>query len=155
MKITTEPRSDQLNADDFIAGPRSFTVASARAGTAEQKYDILFEGEDRVWRPPLTVLRLLVAGWTDDATIWPGRKVTLYRDPSIKFGRDAVGGIRVSHMSDLPNGQPLTENLTVTRGKRAGFTVQPMSRADELRCEWRTATPERQEEIRAEVAALS
>lgn len=124
MKITTEPRSDQWNADDFVSGPRTFTVAGVRTGTAEQKYDILLEAEERVWRPPLTVLRLLVAGWGDDAAAWTGRRITLYRDDSIKFGKDAVGGIRVSHMSHLA--KPLRIALTATRGKRAMHVVEPL-----------------------------
>ena len=37
MKITAEPRSDQWNADDFIGGPRTFTVAGVKVGKAEQK----------------------------------------------------------------------------------------------------------------------
>lgn len=125
MRITTEPRSDQWNADDFVGGPRTFTIAGVKVGSAEQKYDIeLVEGEGRAWRPPLTVLRLLVAGWTDDATVWVGRRVTLYRDPTIRFGKDQVGGIRVSHMSHLD--KPLREALTITRGKRSVFVVQPL-----------------------------
>lgn len=128
MKITTEPRSDQWNADDFVGGPRTFTIDGAREGTAEQKYDIkLAEGEGRVWRPPLTVLRLLVAGWGDDASTWVGHRVTLVRDPSVRFGKEAVGGIRISHMSHLD--KPLQVALTVSRGKRQMFTVQPLADA--------------------------
>jgi len=128
VKITAEPRSDQWNADDFVGGPRTFTIAGVKPGAAEQKYDVeLVEGEGRVWRPPLTVLRLLIAAWGDDATVWVGRRVTLYRDPSIKFGRDAVGGIRVSHLSHID--KPLTVALTETRGKRAAHTVQPLVEA--------------------------
>ena len=127
MKITAEPRSDQWNADDFIGGPRTFTVAGVKVGTAEQKYDIeLVEGEGRWWRPPLTMLRLLIAAWGDEAAEWTGRRVTLYRDESIKFGSDAVGGIRISHMSHLPGNKPLNTMLTSTRGRRAKHTVQPL-----------------------------
>lgn len=127
MKITAEPRSDQWNADDFIGSARTFTIAGVKVGAAEQKYDIeLVEGEGRVWRPPLTVLRLLISAWGDEAATWTGRRVTLYRDESIKFGSDAVGGIRVSHMSDLPGGKSLTVKLTSTRGRRASHTVQPL-----------------------------
>jgi hypothetical protein len=127
VKITAEPRSDQWNADDFIGGPRTFTIAGVKVGAAEQKYDIdLVEGEGRVWRPPLTMLRLLIAAWGDDAKAWTGRRVRLYRDASIKFGSDAVGGIRVSHMSDLPGGKSLTVKLTATRGRRAPVSVEPL-----------------------------
>lgn len=125
MKITAEPRSDQWNADDFTGGPRTFTVSGVVVGKAEQKYDIeLVEGEGRVWRPPLTVLRLLMAAWSDDATAWRGKRVTLFLDPTISFGRDKVGGIRVSHLSGID--KPLTISLSVSRGKRSPFTVQPL-----------------------------
>jgi len=129
MKITAEPRSDQWNADDFIGGPRTFTISGVKVGKAEQKYDIaLVEGEGRVWRPPLTMLRLLIAAWGDVAANWTGKRVTLYRDESVRFGPDAVGGIRVSHMSDLPTGNaPFTVKLTTKRGKRASHTVEPLS----------------------------
>jgi len=177
VKITAEPRSDQWNADDFVGGPRTFTIAGVSPGKAEQKYDIeLLEGDDRVWRPPLTMLRLLIAAWGDDAKVWQGRRVTLYRDESVRFGRDQVGGIRVSHMSDLPDGKPLTATLTVARGKRAQFTVQPLTDApaappqaeqptpdqvaaetdlDALRAMWTNATPDVQALIKQRVAELN
>lgn len=125
MKITAEPRSDQWNADDFTGGPRTFTVAGVKTGAAEQKYDIeLVEGQGRVWRPPLTMLRVLLAAWGDDAAAWQGRRVTLYQDPTVRFGKDAVGGIRISHLSHIDG--PLKLALTTTRGKRAPFVVQPL-----------------------------
>lgn len=124
MIITAEPRSDQWNADDFVQGPRTFTIAGVSHGKAEQKYDIALEGSDRVWRPPLTVLRILLKAWGDDATKWVGHQVTLYRDESVKFGPDQVGGIRVSHLSHID--KALTVPLTTSRGRRANFTVKPL-----------------------------
>lgn len=127
MKITAEPRSDQWNADDFIGGPRTFTVAGVKTGSAEQKYDIeLVEGQGRSWRPPLTMLRLLLHAWGDESDAWVGRRVTLYRNESIRFGPDEVGGIRISHMSNLPGNKPLTVKLTKTRGRRQNHTVEPL-----------------------------
>jgi hypothetical protein len=127
MKITAEPRSDQWNADDFIGGPRTFTIAGVKHGTAEQKYDVeLVEGDGRVWRPPLTMLRLLMAAWGDDTAVWVGRRVTLYRDETVRFGADAVGGIRVSHMSDLPGGKRFSTKVTEKRGKRVAVSVEPL-----------------------------
>lgn len=127
MKITAEPRSDQWNADDFIGGPRTFTIGGVKVGTAEQKYDIeLVEGDGRFWRPPLTMLRLLIAAWGDDAAVWTGRRVTLYRDETVRFGSDAVGGIRISHMSHLPGNKPLVAMLTSTRGRRARHVAEPL-----------------------------
>ena len=177
MRITAEPRSDQWNADDFVGSPRTFTIAGVTEGKAEQKYDIeLVEGEGRVWRPPLTMLRLLIAAWGDDATVWKGRRVTLYRDESVRFGNDAVGGIRVSHMSHLPDGKPFTARLTVSRGRKSPYTVEPLpddastrqapsgeptaedvaacTDRDQLRAWWQASGPERRQQIQARVAEL-
>jgi len=126
MKITAEPRSDQWNADDFIGGPRTFTIAGVKVGAAEQKYDVQLVCEDRVWRPPLTMLRLLIAAWGDEAAVWVGRRVTLYRDPAIRFGSDQVGGIRVSHLSNLPGGKRFSVALSESRGRRKQIAVEPL-----------------------------
>ena len=127
MKITAEPRSDQWNADDFMGGSsKTFTVAGVKDGSAEQKYDITLEGESRVWRPPVTTVRILMDAWGDESDVWVGRRVTMFRDPSVRFGKDAVGGIRISHLSHLPGGKPLTLAVTSARGKRPMVTIQPL-----------------------------
>jgi hypothetical protein len=120
------PKSDQLNAEDLLSGPRTFTIREVRAGgSLEQPVDVeLVEFPGRPFRPSKTVRRLLVAGWGSESNAYAGRRLTLYRDPSIKFGRDEVGGIRVSHMSHLT--KPLKLALTVTRGKRAPYVVEPL-----------------------------
>lgn len=127
MKITAEPKSDQWNAADFIAGPRTFTIADTKEGGAEQKYDIaLVEGGGRAWRPPLTIIRLLMAAWGDESDAWKGRRVTLFCDADVRFGSDAVGGIRVSHMSDLPGNKKFSVRLPTSRGKGRPYTVEPL-----------------------------
>jgi cytochrome c556 len=66
----------------------------------------------------------LVYTWGADGTTFIGRAMTLYRDPSVKFGGLEVGGIRISHMSDIE--KPVTMALTATRANRKPFTVQPL-----------------------------
>lgn len=172
MKITAEPRSDQLNADDFVGRSATFTIAGVRVGKAEQKYDIdLVEVEGRAWRPPLTVLRLLLAAWGDEAGDWVGRKVTLYRDETVAFGKDVVGGIRVSHMSHLPDNKPFETRVTTKRGRRAPLRVEPIvesqpspeptaeqvaaeTNIDTLTAMWQASGPERRQQIEARVAEL-
>lgn len=139
MKITAEPRSDQWNAEDFLQGPRVFAIAGVKNGAAEQKYDIDLEGESRVWRPPLTMLRVLLTAWGDDSDAWVGRRVQLFHDPNVRFGKEAVGGIRIAALSHLDG--PLNLKLTATRGKRVAFTVQPLKDAPKPAVtarDWRT-----------------
>ena len=163
MRITIEKKTDQLNFEDFLGGVTQIvTITDVRAGTKEQQYDLAIEGDQRVWRPAVTMLKLMAAAWGDEAKDWIGRRVSLYGDPNVMFGRDKVGGIRISHMSDLPDGKPFSVSLTVTKGKRATHTVDPLpdldptaARIAALKVEWKTATPERQAEIVAEVARLN
>lgn len=123
---TLAPRSDQINADDFITGPRTFIVEKVTAGTPEQPVEIHLAGlPGRPFKPSKTVRRLLVAAWGPEASAWTGRRMTLYRDPAVRFGGAEVGGIRVSHLSDID--KPIKVALTVTRGKRQPFTIEPLA----------------------------
>lgn len=127
MDLTTsiEPNSQQVNAEDLLVAPMTVTVTGVEKGTAEQPVFIhLAEFEGRTYRPGKSMRRILVATWGTDSSAYIGRKLTIYNDPTIKFGKDFTGGIRISHMSHIE--KPVTVALTVTRGKRAPFTVQPL-----------------------------
>ena len=122
------PKSDQLNAEDLLSGPRTFTVADVKKGSDEQPVNIhLVEFPGRPFRPSKTVRRILVNAWGPEASAYAGRRMTLYRDPAVKFGGMDVGGIRVSHLSHID--KPLSVALTVSRGKRQPYTVQPLAAA--------------------------
>lgn len=152
LTASIEARSDQINADDLISGPATYTVREVVNGKAEQPFDFLLVETERAYRPSKTMRRVIVAAWGPDASQYAGRRLTLYREPSIQFGGKAVGGIRVSHMSGID--KPVEVMAQVTRGKREKFIVQPLpelSRADQLRSEWKSATPERRAEIEAEM----
>lgn len=124
---TLAPKSDQLNADDLIAGPRTITITAVTKGTPEQPVNIVTQefGDARPYKPGLSMRRVIAACWGTDAAVYIGRQLTLYRDDKIRFGGQDVGGIRISHASHLD--KPLTVQLTVTRGKRAPFTIQPLA----------------------------
>lgn len=122
---TLTPKSDQLNAEDLLAGPRTVTVDKVTKGSVEQPVDIhLVEFPGRPFRPSKTVRRILVAAWGAEATAYTGRRMTLYRDAAVRFGGMDVGGIRVSHLSHLE--ERITLALTVTRGRRAPYVVDPL-----------------------------
>lgn len=120
------PRSDQVNADDFIGGPRTFTIEAVHINPdADQPVQIQLVGEKRVWRPCKSMSRVLVAGWGPDAKTYSGRSVTLYRDPKVKWGGMEVGGIRISHMTHIERDMMI--QLTATKGKRAPHVVKPLA----------------------------
>jgi len=120
------PKSDQLNADDLIAGPVTVTVQEVVQGTAEQPVDVrLVEFPGRAYRPSKSMRRVMVMAWGAEASTYAGRRITLFRNPEITFGRDKVGGIEISHLSNID--KPLTVALTATRGKRKNFTVGPLA----------------------------
>jgi hypothetical protein len=125
ITATLEAKSSQLNTDDLIAGAKTITITKVSAGSAEQPVAVSFEGDGgKPWYPCKSMRRVLVAAWGADALQYVGRRVTLFRDPSVIYGGIAVGGIRVSHLSHLDG--PLSIALTVTRQKRSPYKVQPL-----------------------------
>lgn len=127
MGAVIEPKSDQLNSDSLMAGPITIKIksVSVRAGT-EQPVSIFYEGDDgKPWKPCKSMARILVSAWGADSSKYVGKALTLYRDPKVKWGGLEVGGIRVSHMSDLEG--PMTMALTETKQSRKPFTVRPLT----------------------------
>ena len=123
------PKSDQLNADDLIGGPVTVTIKDVTAGNPEQPVNVaLVEFPNRAYRPSKSMRRVMVLAWGPEAAAYVGRKLTLYRNPEITFGKDKVGGIEISHLTHLD--KPLTVALTATRGRRKAFTVQPLAIAE-------------------------
>ena len=128
MTPTLAAKSNQLTSDDLIAGPLTIVVTKVTAGSAEQPVAISYDGDQgKPWYPCKSMRRVLVAAWGADAKVYIGRSMTLFRDPEVSYGGIKVGGIRISHLSDLDG--PLSIALTVTRQKRAPYKVQPLAKA--------------------------
>ena len=127
LSDTIQPKSDQLNADDLLAGPLDVTVASVRRVSDEQPVQIDLVETDRPWKPCKTVRRILVALWGADGEAWVGRRARIYNDPRVTWGGQRVGGIRVSHLSHIDGRK--TVLVSVKRGKREPQTIEPMPEA--------------------------
>jgi hypothetical protein len=126
MTPTLAAKSNQLTTDDLIAGPLTIQITRVSAGSPEQPVAVHFDGDDgRPWHPCKSMRRVLVAAWGADASQYVGRRVTLFRDPEVTYGGIKVGGVRISHLSNLDG--PLSIALTVTRQKRAPYKVQPLT----------------------------
>lgn len=126
MSAVIVPKSDQINADDLMAGPRTITITRVEItpGT-EQPVSIFFEGDGgKPYRSCKSMSRVLVAIWGPDASVYVGRSMTIYRDPDVTWGGMAVGGIRISHMSHMD--APVVLALTATKKARKPFRVLPL-----------------------------
>lgn len=122
---TCKARSDQLNADDIIGGPITVTITDVAKASADQPIIISITGGHQPFKPCKTSRRTLVAAWGANAREWIGRSMTLYRDPNVKWAGDNVGGIRISHLSNITS--PLELALSESKGKKKKFTVQPLT----------------------------
>lgn len=127
MLPTITPKSDQLNADDLIAGPRTVTITAVKAapGNAEQPVAVYFDGDDgKPYMPCKSMRRVMVAVWGRDASQYAGKAMTLFRDPKVTWGGMEVGGIRISHMSHMEG--PIVLALTATQKARKPYRVLPL-----------------------------
>ena len=171
------PTSDQLDAIELV-NPRTFTIDSgSRLGSRDGKTvaEIRLVGFPRVWRPSKGMLDVLAKCWGTDGKAWAGRSVTLYNDPEVTFGKDKVGGIRISHLSHIDG--PVT---VMIRGRGQGarkiaWPVQPLAVAapppppaamsledvaattdtDTLRTAWQASPPDVRAAIEARVAEIA
>jgi len=157
LSQTIAPKSDQLNADDLIAGPRTITITKvSKSDTAEQPIKIHFDGDNgKPYLPCKSMRRVLVQVWGKDGATYAGRSMTLYRDESVKFGGAEVGGIRISHMSHID--KPVTMALTVTKANRKPFVVRPLAEQQAAQTTQQTGAKgptvrERVDQAKAEIA---
>ena len=126
LSQTIAPRSDQMNADDLIGGPRTITVTKvSQTSNPEQPIAVSYEGDNgKPYKPGLSMRRVLVRVWGNDGNAYAGRRMTLYRDDKVRFGGVDVGGIRISHMSDIDS--TVTMALTDKKGSRKPHRVEPL-----------------------------
>lgn len=125
LNSTIIPKSDQLNADDLIGGPRTIKITAVKSGNAEQPVSINYENDNgRPYKPCKSMRRVLVSMWGADGLAYVGRRLTIYRDVNVSWGGEPVGGIRISHASDI--NEPVQIALTASRGKRKPFCVEPL-----------------------------
>lgn len=122
---TIDPKVDQLTADHLIGRTLTIRVTDVRIAAGDQPCDIYYEGDNGLpYRPGKSMRRVLVHCWGGDSNRYRGRSMTLYRDDDVQFGGLKVGGIRISHLSDIAS--PMTIALTAKKGAKKAFKVLPL-----------------------------
>ena len=129
LRNTIIPKSDQVNADDLIGGPKTIKIRDVKVIDSEtQPVSIYFEGDNnKPYKPSKGMRRVLVALWGTDAKAFIGRSLTLYRDDEVRFGGVEVGGIRISHASHI--NEPTRVLEAVSKGKRRPVTIDVLKTA--------------------------
>src|SRR5689334_4296926 len=123
------PKSDQLDFADLDgSAPQVFTITDVSENGSEladqQPVNITLAEFPRVWRPSKGMLRVLADNWTKDVKVWVGRKVELYGEPEVYFGREKRGGTRISRLSHISGAK--TTLVNPRGGKGAYWTVKPL-----------------------------
>ena len=123
---TIKPKSDQLNADDLIAGAMTIKITEVRAsGSPEQPISIFFEGcSGKPYKPCKGMRRVMVMCWGKYANEYVGKSMTIFRDDSVKWAGQEVGGVRISHMSDITEAHKMA--ITMSKTTRRILEVLPL-----------------------------
>jgi hypothetical protein len=178
---TLAPNSTQLdNIDLRGGGPRIFTVTQVdvRVGT-DQPVSVHLAEFDRPWKPGKNMRRVLAHCWGRESDNWVGKRVELFADEKITFGKETPGGTRISRLSHISG--PQHAPILVSQGRAGTYKVDPLPDAptpaaptaptapseptaeevaacvdmEQLKVMWRSAGPERRAQIEARVAALN
>lgn len=123
---TIAAKSDQLNAEDLLAGTQVVQITDARVVGGDQPVELVTDvfGPARPFKPCKTVRRLLVKAWGPHSSEYIGRRMAIFNDPTVKWAGQAVGGIRISALSHIDGA--LDISLTETRGNRKKHHVDPL-----------------------------
>ena len=126
LRDTIIPKSDQLNAEQLLSAPMTIIVTDIKRGSGPDQPVIVSYANDegRPYKPCKTCRKILIFAWGDDGSEWIGKRMTLYCDPDIKFGGVKVGGIRISHLSDIE--RDMAVSLNVTKGKKGEFVIRKL-----------------------------
>jgi hypothetical protein len=132
LSDTILAKSDQLDAID-LAYPQTFTITKIRKVEIDEqkRVEISLAKFPRIWRPSTNMRRVLVQLWGKDGDAYIGRRVTLYNDESVTFGREKTGGIRISHMSHIDG--PSDPAIMISRGKYGTHHVDPLIESQPVR----------------------
>jgi len=129
LTATITAKSDQLNADDLLGGPMTITVEgiSANPGDDQQPISITYGDPNKVYKPCKSMRKMMIAAWGKDGNAFVGRRMTLFRDPTVSWGGVEVGGLRISHMSHID--AAVTQVIAASKQKKKAVTVLPLVEA--------------------------
>lgn len=119
-------KSDQLNAGDLFGGAITVQVVAVNvAKSADQPVSIKIDGDHQPYKPCLSMRRILAKLWGLDSSSWVGRSMTLYCDETVRWAGAAVGGIRISHLTNIGGKEEVT--VRASSKHTTVYTIMPLS----------------------------
>lgn len=123
VSFALEAKSDQLNAVDIMGAEPVIKIRSVDVKKGDQPVSIYFDGDNnRPWKPCKGMLRILAGAWGRDSSVWVGRYVKLFFEPTVKYAGKEVGGIRIRALSDIDE-RGVVFALTLNRSQREPYHV--------------------------------
>ena len=123
VSFALEAKSDQLNALDIVGAEPVIRIREVRVQKGEQPVWVYFDGDNgRPWKPSKGMLRVLAGAWGRDSAAWVGRRARLAYEPSVRYGGQEVGGIRIKALSDI-DARGLAFSLRISRNKTEPYHV--------------------------------
>lgn len=105
---------------------RILRVVRVRQGTVEGKSTNIAEaesgGERKDWLLCKTNAACMAAMFGDSIEGWAGKDVSVYFDPTVRFGAEAVGGIRIGGSPQLTR---VYEVRVTQQKKKVTYTLRP------------------------------
>lgn len=134
LSKTIIPKSDQLNADDLISGAKTIKIRDIKGGADEaQPVCIYFYGDNnKPFKPCKSMRRVLVQLWGAESSVFHGRRLTIYRDDTVKWAGVEIGGIRISHASHIPADTRVLVTTAKNNRKPMVIEVLPMVELKDL-----------------------
>lgn len=100
-------------------------VVGVSRGNAEQPITINYDGDNgRPYKPCKSMRKVLIFAWGEDGNQWIGKSITVFCDQNVKWAGEKVGGIRISHMSDIE--RDISVALTATRGRKDTYIIKKL-----------------------------
>lgn len=128
MRKAIAPKSDQMNYDDFLIGEKTIVITDVKISdnsNEQQPVTVYYQGDDgKPYKPCKSMCRVMVRVWGSDASKYIGKSMTLFGDPSVIWGGQKVGGIRISNMSHID--KEFMVPLSASKTKRLLYRISPL-----------------------------
>lgn len=123
---TIQPKSDQLNADDLVGGSKIIKIREVRiSDSPDQPASIFYEGDNgKPYKPCKTMRKLMAHCWGLDEAAFVGKRMELFRDDTVRWAGEEVGGIRIKAMSGIKERKRVV--LQASKQKKVPVTVEPL-----------------------------